>query len=220
MSEITKEQFEALQAELNEAKEKADKIEANRNEILSEYKDFKKSAAEKADQERLELEQKAIDAAKKAGKFEEALKLERAQSERKQGDLLEVNNNLSEMILSSEDQVAVKSITGKFVGNDKFLEFAAKNLINHKFDENGNVVAEYKDLNGNVVASDFDNWLLWAQKDPDMKQHLAGSQAAGGGANGGGGVAATKKPSEMNDAERIQFKKDNPEGFKRAFSLT
>ena len=219
MSEITKEQFEALQAELNEAKEKADKIEANRNEILSEYKDFKKSAAEKANQDRLELEQKAIDAAKEAGKFEEALKLERAQAERKHSDLLETIGKRDTLILSSKNQVAVKSITSKFVKNDKLSELTAKQLINHKFDEDGNVVAEYKDLDGNIVASDFDNWLLWAQKDPDMKQHLAGSQAAGGGANGGGGNAATKKPSEMNDLERLQFKKDDPIGFKKAFNL-
>ena len=39
-------------------------------------------------------------------------------------------------------------------------------------------------------------------------------------ANGGlGGGAVTKKPSEMTSAERIEFKKRDPAGFKKAFNL-
>tara|TARA_Y100001956_G_scaffold3132_1_gene3086 strand:- start:110 stop:772 length:663 start_codon:yes stop_codon:yes gene_type:complete len=220
MSEITQQMLdEALAKQKQELEKLFDEKTSGLKATNAALKAEKQEAIDKAKAEALELEQKAIDAAKEAGKFEEALNLERAQAERKHSDLLETISKRDTLILSSKNQVAVKSITGKFVKNDKLSELTAKQLINHKFDKDGSVVAEYKDLDGNIVASDFDNWLLWAQKDPDMKQHLAGSQAAGGGANGGGGVAATKKPSEMNDLERLQFKKDDPAGFKKAFNL-
>lgn len=44
---------------------------------------------------------------------------------------------------------------------------------------------------------------------------LIGSKASGGGANGGsGGGGASKKLSEMNEAERTEFAKTDPEGFR------
>lgn len=46
---------------------------------------------------------------------------------------------------------------------------------------------------------------------------LIGSKASGSGAGGGsGGGGASKKLSEMNEAERTQFHRDDPEGFRKA----
>jgi len=49
---------------------------------------------------------------------------------------------------------------------------------------------------------------------------LVGSKANGGGSGGGsgGGGGAVKKLSEMNEAERTAFAKDNPEGFRAALA--
>lgn len=50
-------------------------------------------------------------------------------------------------------------------------------------------------------------------------RYLAGSKATGAGAAGSAGAGASnKKLSEMNDAERIEFKNRDPEGFKRALN--
>lgn len=46
---------------------------------------------------------------------------------------------------------------------------------------------------------------------------LIGSKASGGGANGGsGGGGASKKLGDMNEAERTEFAKNDPEGFRAA----
>ncbi len=46
-----------------------------------------------------------------------------------------------------------------------------------------------------------------------------GSQASGGGASGGKGGGATSKPlKDMNEKERIEFKQNDPDGFKQALN--
>ena len=63
----------------------------------------------------------------------------------------------------------------------------------------------------------------WTEK--QLGEHLSkqypflvdGSQATGGGAPGSkGGGSATKKLSDMSEAERIEFKRTDPEGFRKA----
>lgn len=139
----------------------------------------KQEAIEKAAKDAQELEQKAIDAAKQAGEYEKALELEKAQHERKLAEFKETLSARDSLLLDSKKSAAVSKITSKFAKNDKFSQLIASQLVNHSFDENGNVSAEYKDLDGNVVAHSFDDWLEKAQNDPDMKQHLAGSKASG-----------------------------------------
>lgn len=145
----------------------------------SALKAEKLEAIEKAKAEALELEQKAIDEAKAKGELEKALELEKAQSERKFGELSEKLNARDNLILSSKNSSAVKDITSKFAKQDKLSQLTASQLVNHEFDENGNVVAKYKNLDGEVVSNSFDDWLEWAQKDPDMQHHLAGSGSSG-----------------------------------------
>lgn len=145
----------------------------------SALKAEKLEAIEKAKAEALELEQRAIDEAKAKGELEKALELEKAQHERKLSEYAETLNSRNELILSSKNSVAVKDITSKFAKQDKLSQLTASQLVNHGFNEDGNVVAQYKNLDGEVVADNFDSWLEWAQSDPDMKQHLAGSKASG-----------------------------------------
>ena len=142
-------------------------------------KQEKLELAEKAEAKALELEQKAIDAAKEAGKFQEALELERAQYERKQQDLAKTLEDRNNLILSSEKKAAVSGIVSNFAKNDKLSQLTASQLVDYSFNDEGNVVASFKDLDGNVVADSHDKWLDWAKSDPDMQNHLAGSKASG-----------------------------------------
>ena len=142
-------------------------------------KQEKLELAEKAEAKALELEQKAIDAAKEAGKFQEALELERAQYERKQQDLAKTLEDRNNLILSSEKKAAVSGIVSNFAKNDKLSQLTASQLVDYSFNDEGNVVASFKDLDGNVVADSHDKWLDWAKTDPDMQNHLAGSKASG-----------------------------------------
>jgi hypothetical protein len=139
----------------------------------------KQEAIDKAKAEAVELEQRAIDEAKAKGELEKALELEKAQHERKLSDYAEQLNSRNELILSSKTGEAVKDISSKFVKQDSLTALMAKNMVSHSFDENGNVVAEYKDTQGNTIGNNLDDWLGWAQKDPDMQNHLAGSKASG-----------------------------------------
>ena len=142
-------------------------------------KQEKLELAEKAEAKALELEQKAIDAAKEAGKFQEALELERAQYERKQQDLAKTLEDRNNLILSSEKKAAVSGIVSNFAKNDKLSQLTASQLVDYSFNDEGHVVASFKDLDGNVVADSHDKWLDWAKSDPDMQNHLAGSKASG-----------------------------------------
>ena len=142
-------------------------------------KQEKLELAEKAEAKALELEQKAIDAAKEAGKFQEALELERAQYERKQQDLAKTLEDRNNLILSSEKKAAVSGIVSNFAKNDKLSQLTASQLVDYSFNDEGNVVASFKDLDGNVVADSHDKWLEWAKSDPDMSNHLGGNKASG-----------------------------------------
>jgi hypothetical protein len=142
-------------------------------------KQEKLELAEKAEAKALELEQKAIDAAKEAGKFQEALELERAQYERKHQDLAKTLEDRNNLILSSEKKAAVSGIVSNFAKNDKLSQLTASQLVDYSFNDEGSVVASFKDLDGNVVADSHDKWLDWAKTDPDMQNHLAGSKASG-----------------------------------------
>lgn len=180
---FTEEQQAAIDKQLKEQKEA---LEAQFSESISGLKSTnaalkaeKQEAIDKAKADALELEQKAIDAAKEAGEFQKALELERAQNERKLGEYAEQLNSRNDMILSSKNSAAVKDMVSKFVKQDKLSQLTADQLVTHSFDENGDVKAEYKNLDGEVVSDTFDGWLAAAQKDPDMQQYLAGSKSSG-----------------------------------------
>lgn len=83
-------------------------------------------------------------------------------------------------------------------------------------DVNGELVVHVADAAGKPSAATLDDLRNEMLQNKNFAPILIGSKASGGGANGGsGGGGAPKKLAEMNDAQRIQFKKDDPEGFRR-----
>lgn len=180
MAEYTEEQLKELldkqKAELTAQFEaETAGLKANKDALLAE----KKKLEEETQAKLLEKEQAAIDAAKKAGDVQKALELEQAKFERERSELAEKLNARNEMILKSQKQASVQSIVSNFAKNDKLSQLTASQLVDYGFNEDGNVVASYKDLDGKHVADNHEDWLKWAKSDPDMQNHLAGSKASG-----------------------------------------
>jgi len=180
MAEITEEMLkEALEKQKQELQAEFEKqtegLRSNRDSLLAE----KKQIEETTKAQILEKEQAAIEAAKKAGDIEKQFELERAQLERKQNELTEQLNQRNDLILSSKKEASVKGMVSHFAKQDKLSQLTAAQLVDYDFSEDGNVIAKYKDLSGNVVADNHDDWLGWAKNDPDMQNHLAGSKASG-----------------------------------------
>lgn len=79
----------------------------------------------------------------------------------------------------------------------------------------GQLSVSVLDATGKPSAASLDDLRKELLSNKNFAPILIGSKASGGGANGGsGGGGASKKLSEMNEAERTAFAKDNPEGFR------
>lgn len=80
---------------------------------------------------------------------------------------------------------------------------------------NGELSVSVLDATGKPSAASMDDLRKELLSNKNFAPILIGSKASGGGANGGsGGGGASKKLSEMNEAERIAYAKENPEGFR------
>ncbi|MEG3078487.1 hypothetical protein R3F64_01285 [Halomonas sp. 5021] len=220
--EITKEEFEALDeaqqalyaakgdgyqlevegiddgAELKEAlrKEREERAEAKRK--LKEFE----SDAERKERERLEKQQE----------WEQLAKSERERAEKTDKELAELRDKVANSARDSEAATICAGLIDKEatggVQRYNLLTKEAKQFISH--------TPEGIKING-------PDGEAWSAK--QLGEHLSqqypflvdGSKASGGGAPGSsGGGAVTKKLSDMNDAERLKFKQDDPEGFRKA----
>lgn len=56
-------------------------------------------------------------------------------------------------------------------------------------------------------------------KDSEWKHYLKATSLSGAGTKQSNGGSAGKKPQDMTTAERIEFKQNDPVGFKQAFNL-
>jgi len=84
---------------------------------------------------------------------------------------------------------------------------------------NGELSISVLDPTGKPSAASLDDLRKEVLSNKNFAPILIGSKASGGGASGGsGGGGASKKLPEMTEAERKQFAKDDPEGFRRALA--
>lgn len=191
--EMLKEALEKQKQELQaEFEKQTEGLRSNRDSLLAEKKQIEESTKAQI----LEKEQAAIEAAKKAGDIEKQFELERAQLERKQTEMTEQLNQRNDLILSSKKEASVNSIVSNFAKQDKLSQLTAAQLVEHSFGEDGSVVTSYKDLSGNVVANNQDDWLAWAKADPDMSNHLVGTKASGTDPSSVNPSAKDGKPNE------------------------
>lgn len=219
---ITKDEFEALEesqqalyaeagdgyqlqvdglddgAELKEAlrKEREERAEAKRK--LKEFE----TEAERKERERLE----------KQNEWEQLAKNERERAEKTDKELAELRDKVANSARDSEAATICAGLIDKEAsgGVQRYglLRKEAMQYIAH--------TPEGIKING----PDGEAWTA-----KQLGEHLSstypflvdGSKASGGGAPGSsGGGAVTKKLSDMNDAERLKFKQDDPEGFQKA----
>lgn len=83
---------------------------------------------------------------------------------------------------------------------------------------NGELAVHVVDTAGKPSAATLQDLKNEMLQNATFAPILIGSKASGSGANGGsgGGGASTKKLSDMTEAERTKFAKDDPEGFRSA----
>lgn len=86
--------------------------------------------------------------------------------------------------------------------------------------ENGEHIVRILDKDGKPSALNMDDLKKEVLGSKALAPLLSGSKASGGGANGGqGGGAATrnnKKFSELTERERVEWHREDPEGFNAA----
>ncbi len=179
MSEITQQMLDdAL------AKQKSDLealFESETQGLKSTLAAMKQEKTEGIEKERLkviEAEQAAIDAAKEKGDLQAAFELEKAKDERLLNEYKEKLTSKTDLILSGKKTNAVNDIVSKFVKQDKLSRLTASQLVDFSMGDDDLIVANYKNLDGEVVANNFDDWQAFAEKDPDMREHLAGSKSS------------------------------------------
>lgn len=232
---LTKEQYESLDESLRGEFElqgdvyvsldelKVAGLKESLNNLDSKMKAEK--AAQEAETQRLieEAREQALEEAKSKNNVDEILRLEREKLEDEEKRI----NSQREELTSIKQELA----------NDKLnnvIDQLSNHVVSHLQPAFKRIIKAYIDVNidtrevtylnedgsaSSLNTADFVKDL--AERDtfkPFMKASLATDGK--GILNGdGGGSTAAKNPKEMNSMERLEFKKRDPEGFKRAFNL-
>lgn len=133
-------------------------------------------------------------------------------------DTAELNNRLAAQDAQLNGLV-LGSTVDKLAGElfDKNAEIgkphvrARLKLVN----ENGAQVVRVLDKEGKETAFTVDDLKKEMLQDKTFAGILVGSRGSGSGASGGsgGGGASPKKLSQMNEAERIAYQRENPAGY-------
>lgn len=186
---------EALNAK--EAKERADALQAQLDEIAAREADLDKDSKRKKGD---------IDALEKSWK-ETADKREKAALDKVEAMKAQMQNLLV-------GNVAQSLASELFTVPEAMVDFVQKRL-RAEFD--GDVpTTRVLDANGQPSALSIDDFKKELLDNPKLKGILVASNASGGGAGNGGGSGAggsTKKLADMSDAERVDLYKTNPTVF-------
>lgn len=171
--------------------------------------------------EALELKKAAeLAAAEEAGNHAEVLRLKEEQqaelSNALQAKLDTVNNKL----ISNDKDLAVSELSSHMINNDAAIKMLLSNMVKVSVSDSGELQKSFVDFNGQEVAKDVQGYLAWAATDATMRNYIKGSQASGGQAGGNNNhVQGRKNPKDMSSQERLEFKNQDPDGFKKAFNL-
>lgn len=198
---------------------------------LKRAKDYEKENARKAKEDftritgELEAAQRELDELKKNGIPKgDVDKLEQSYKDKltkREGELTEKINALTSSLEKHMLEGQAIKLATDLAAKPDYVEAILPHIRSRlKLEEGeaGEHVVRILDKDGKPSASNMDDLKKEVLAMKALAPLLAGSKAAGGGANGGGGNGggAPKKLSEMNDAERTQFAKDDPEGFRAA----
>ena len=123
-------------------------------------------------------EQDKIDALREKGDEAAALQMELERIKNDHDSAREALQKRNDLIVGKDREVAQSEVLSMLVSQDAGMKLLAKSLVDAQLDGD-TVTRSFKDLNGNVVASSFEDFKAWAQKDPDMQHYIAGSKASG-----------------------------------------
>lgn len=179
-----------LQAKLTDLQSQFEKVNAKKDELLTETKQAKEARRLAEEQ----AEQKALEAAKKAGDHESLYKsaMEKLTAEQEAHKTL-LGQISSEKLSNSAMKIAVDLADG---ANAELLSaFIGQRL---KYDDGEVKVTDDK---GSLTISSFDDLKKEFANDPRYAALLKGNQSSGGGATGGknsGGAAKTLTRAEFD----------------------
>lgn len=135
----------------------------------------------------------------------------KAEKEKEHGELL--NTIKSKEIKSLLDDLVTKHGAGGAKNED------LRDLLRSRYSFDYDLKTGQAVVSGDGVSS-LDELTKLVAESERYAGYRAGSGASGGGSLGNNGAGgALKKPSEMTGAERLEFKQNDPEGFKRAFKF-
>lgn len=191
---------------LQDALDAIEALKRKNQELLGEKKSASQKARELEEQktaaERERLEQE--------GKHKELSEKYKAESERYQSELSELRRSIATEKLSSK-AAEIASECASDTRNAKLLSKFLKDELDY--------------VDGQVVArnhASIEDLIKSMEQSGDYASLWKGKGSTGGGATGqkGGSAAPTKKLSEMNQAERLRFKDEDPVGFAQAVNAT
>jgi hypothetical protein len=152
------------------------------------------------------------EAARKAGDYE---KLNRLMEER-QGEEKQKYQQLLSDIGKEKTNGALNDLVTRHGAGGEYNE-DLRDLLKVRFEFDYDHETKAVKVSGDSVSS-IEELEQKLKSDARYARYLAGSKASGGGSTGSTGAgASTKNPKDMNEAERLQLKRDNPEAFRKAF---
>ncbi|RIX01112.1 hypothetical protein D3X38_08570 [Acinetobacter baumannii] len=193
------------------------------NQLLNEKKtaqEKQREAEEKAQREAEEKAQReAEEAARKKGDvaaIEASWKAKLEQAEAKHAEATKaLQDQVYKLTVGQTAQALASELSIK--GSEAVLLPHITNRLQVETDENGEVKVRVLDSQGKPSALSIDDLKKEFRSNVAFKPLIVASSASGSGAPGGGsGGGAAKKPSEMTTQERLEFQKNDPQGFQAA----
>lgn len=173
--------------------------------------DEKKAEAAKARQAEKEAADKAAEQAKSSGKLDEMEAAYQRKFDAQQAELQAIKQQQSQNAITTESIKLASELTTDPARRDLLVDQIKLRL---RF-EDGKV--QVLDENGELTVSDTKQLVEQIKTAPRYAPLIDAPKGSGAPATGQHGSGA-KKPSELTEAERIEFAKKDPEGFRQAFS--
>ncbi len=192
-------------------------------ELLGEKKTAQQKQREAEEKAQREAEEKAQreaeEAARKKGDvaaIEASWKAKLEQAEAKHAEATKaLQDQVYKLTVGQTAQTLASELSIK--GSEAVLLPHITNRLQVETDENGEVKVRVLDSQGKPSALSIDDLKKEFRGNVAFKPLIVASNASGSGASGGGsGGGAAKKPSEMTTQERLEFQKNDPQGFQAA----
>lgn len=134
-------------------------------------------------------------------------------------DIAKANSTVTKVQDLTRNQIANQIATELFTAPKLGIKYVLDRLL-VKIDDEGEAKIIVLLEDGTETTTSIADFKKELRGNKDLSAIVIGSKASGGGAtgganNGGGGATSDKKFSEMNDAERTELYKTDPQRFTR-----